>query len=220
MYSPIDLASNKYSWKFDCILRLPPDATSTMEGMQSICSDFASIAGLRLGLGESALLEATLNSFTYSIGGKGSISLIAFWSEIWAHASCTISTFDRTLALKLEPLIVEHLPRITLKELLADRPTASLSDIEIMMLGHMLEWGETYSPELSKMLCEAWGTRSEELKCELAFCFYGAATYWRDFYPLLKESLKADLTDLLKMSVQSAVDMMEFDMRLEGQSDD
>lgn len=88
------------------------------------------------------------------------------------------------------------------------------------MLARMAEWGEAYSPDLSEILCEAWRTRSDELRSELAFCFYDTVPYWQDFYPLLKESLKTGLKHPLDMHVQSAIDMMEFDMRLGGQSED
>jgi hypothetical protein len=220
MYSPSDFARGKGYWHFDSVLRLPSEATTPMEGLQAVCTEFAAIAGRQLGWGGSRLLETSANSYTYTIGSKRSISLMAFWSETWGYASCTISTRDRIFALEIERITQQFLPKITPEELLANRSLALLSDSEILMLGHMIEWGDAYSPELSKILCEAWKTRSDELKCELAFCFYGSVTYWRDFYPLLKDSLKAGLHDLLEMSVQSAIDMMEFDMRLEGQSED
>jgi hypothetical protein len=69
-------------------------------------------------------------------------------------------------------------------------------------------------------LCEAWKTRSDQLRCSLVWCFQSNIPFWRDFYPLLKESLNASLEDPLDVYVQSAIDMMEFDMRLEGQSED
>jgi hypothetical protein len=220
MFSPSEFARTKGYWHFDSVLQLPSSAASPMEGLRSVCGEFAVLACRKLGWGTPTLLETTEKSITYAIGHAQKIVLLAFWSEIGAFSWCVLMTRDRTIALEIEHLIVQHLPRITSKELLAQQALGPLSDREILMLGRMIEWGDDYSAALSEILCEAWNTRSDELRGELVWCFHSAVPYWRDFYPLLKESLQAGLNDPLEMYVQAAVDMMEFDMRADGQSED
>ncbi len=220
MYSPTEFAHARGYWRFNSVLRLPSDATSPMQGMKTVCAEFAAVAGRQLGWGGSKLLEETDNKLTFTIGSSPKIILIAFWSEKWGYASCTVSTRDGILSLKIEKIIQQFLPRITPEELLAHSSPASLSDREVLMLCEMTEWGDAYSPSLSSILVDAWKTRPDELRYELTFGFQGIVPYWQDFYPLLKGSLETDLSPLLKDYVRDAVDLMEFEMQLEGQTPD
>jgi hypothetical protein len=220
MYSPTEFARVRRYWKFDSVLQLPIDASSPMEGLQTVSADFAAVAGRQFGWGKPTLLETTTDSISYAIGSNQAIVFRAVWFEEWGFGYFTAMTLDRFFALGIERIIQQHLPRITPEEMLFHQSAASLSDHQILMLCHMIEWGDAYSPMLSSILVEAWKSRPDQLRYELAFCFHRIVPYWRDFYPLLKDSLETSLSPLMEDYVQSAIDMMEFDMRLEGQTPD